>query len=150
MKNVWKWLVIAACGVGLLVAIERMNIVTASDDQPSYGQSGDTADRLARVAEKLERLLDRIDMRRGPGGPPPHGDHAGPPPGRPLHEPGEWGGPPRGPHRELPPEVRERMQQAREEMKERMEKARERFQELEARVKTLEADVERLKAGRSS
>lgn len=155
MSSLWKWLGIAACGIGLLVAFDRMNMVTASDDQPSYGRSGDIGDKIDRLADKLDRLLDRMEQRRGPGGPPPHGDRdqAGPPRGRPDHPEHmphgrpEWGGPPRGPHRELPPEVRERMQQARAEMKERMEKARERFEQLEGRVKSLEAEVERLKAG---
>lgn len=154
MKNIWKWLGLAACGIGLLVAIDRMNVVTASEDQPAYERTADVSEKLDRIAEKLDRFLDRMESRRGPGGPPPHGrppraehdDHGddGPHHGRP-----EWGGPPRGPHREMPPEVRERMQHAREEMKERMEKAREKFRELEERVKTLEAEVERLKTARA-
>ena len=152
MKNVWKWLGLAACGIGLLVAIDRMNVVTASEDQPAYERPADVSEKLDRITEKLDRFLDRMESRRGPGGPPhqrpdrgpDHGQHRGP-----EHDRPEWGGPPRGPHRDLPPEVRERMQQAREEMKERMEKARERFQQLEERVKTLEAEVERLKAARA-
>lgn len=161
MNSAWKWLGAAACGLGLLVVVDRMNRVAASEDRPSYERSGDSADRLDRIAEKLDRLLDRMESSRGPGGPPPHGDHFLPPHGRPHHghdrgqhrgpedDRPEWGGPPRGPHRELPPEVRERMQEARAQMKERMEKAREKFQELEDRVKSLEAEVERLKAARS-
>jgi len=152
MNSLWKWCGLAACGLGLLVGLDRMSFVTAAEDRPSFERPGDTSDRLDRISAQLERLLDRMEMRRGPGGPPPHGDHAGPPrgPGRDGHEGHrgrpEWG----GPQRELPPEVRERMQQAREEMKERMEKAREKFRELEDRVKALEAEVERLKAGRTS
>ena len=134
MKNIWKWLGLAACGIGLLVAIDRMNVVTASEDQPAYERTADVSEKLDRIAEKLDRFLDRMESRRGPGGPPHQ---------RPDH------GPNHGHHRELPPEVRERMQHAREEMKERMEKAREKFRELEERVKTLEAEVERLKAARA-
>lgn len=156
MNSVWKWVGIAACGLGLLVAVDRINTVTAADDRPSYGRSGDIGEKIDRLADKLDRLLERMEHRRGPGGPPPHGDrdHAGPPRERPDHHEHrhhgrpDWGGPPRGPHHELPPEVRERMQQARAEMKERMEKARERFQELEVRVQSLEDEVEQLKAGR--
>lgn len=148
MNNLWKWCGAAVCGLGLLVGLGQINRVTA-EDRPAYERSDDSDDRLDRIASQLERLLDRMEMRRGPGGPPPHGDHAGPPrgPGHDGHHGRpEWG----GPHRELPPEVRERMQQAREDMKERMEKAREKFRELEERVKTLEAEVERLKAARTS
>lgn len=141
MNRLWKWCGLAICGIGLMVGLDRMNRVTAAEDRPAYERSGDTTDRLDRISMQLERLLDRLEARRGPGGPPPN---------RPGHEPGDWGGMPRGPHPELPPEVRERMQQAREEMKERMEKAREKFRELEDRVKTLEAEVERLKAGPAS
>ena len=128
MKNVWKWLGLAACGIGLLVAIDRMNVVTASEDQPAYERTADVSEKLDRIAEKLDRFLDRMEARRGPGGPPhqrpDHGPDRGPEHGHhrgPEHDSPEWGGPPRGPHRDLPPEVRERMQQAREEMKERME-----------------------------
>lgn len=144
MKSPWNWLGLAACGIGLLVAIDRVNVVTASEDQPAYERSADVSDKLDRIAEKLDRFLDRMETRRGPGGPPPHGR---PHHGRPPHEEfGDHGD--ERPHRELPPEVRERMHQARGEMKERMEKAREKFRELEERVKTLEAEVERLKAAR--
>lgn len=134
MISAWKWLGAAACGLGLLVVVDRMNRVAAAEDAPSYERAGDGADRLDRIADKLDRLLDLMESRRGAGGPP--------------HDRPEWGGPPRGPHRELPPEVRERMHEARGEMKERMEKAREKFRELEERVKTLEAEVERLKTAR--
>ncbi|MFN5757583.1 MAG: hypothetical protein ACK54F_05115 [Planctomycetia bacterium] len=134
MNSVWKWLGAAVCGLGLLGIVDRMNVVTASEDQPGYERSADVSDKLDRIAERLDRFLDLMESRRGPGGPPPRGDHAGPP---------------RGPHRELPPEVRERMHEARAEMKERMEKAREKFRELEDRVKTLEAEVERLKTARA-
>jgi hypothetical protein len=151
MNSAWKWLAGAACGLGLLVAVDRMNRVVAAEDRPSYEREGSSADRLDRIAEKLERLLDRMESRRGPGGPPHERPHPGHNHGQyrgPEHERPEWGGPPRGPHRELPPEVRERMQEARVQMKERMEKAREKFEELEERVKSLEAEVERLKVAR--
>ena len=163
MTSLWKWLGLAACGVGLLVAGNRMQVVTASEEGRSYGESDDSSDKLDRIAEKLDRLLNRIDGRMGPGGPhhgPDHARHHGRPPhDGPHHDRAEWGGPPRGPQRELPPEAREmlekrmqegreRMQQAREEMKERMEKAREKFRELEERVKSLEAEVEQMKAAR--
>lgn len=148
MNSAWKWLGAAACGLGLLVVVDRMNVVTASEDQPAYERSADVSDKLDRIAERLDRFLDLMESRRGPGGPPHDRPHRGPPQGPEDGRP-EWGGPPRGPHRELPPEVRERMQQAREEMKERMEKAREKFRDLEERVKTLEAEVERLKTARA-
>jgi hypothetical protein len=162
MNTFLKWLGIAACGIGVLAVIDHVNTVTASEDKPSYERAGDGGDRLDRIAEKLDRLLDRVESRRGPGGPPPHGDHAGPPQGRPHAGPHggpgpdggrpEWGPPSRGPrgpmHGQLPPEVRERMQEARKQMQDRMEKAREKFKELEERVKSLEAEVERLKASR--
>lgn len=135
MHGLWKWCGAGICGLGLLTVLAPASHV-AADDGPAYERPGDTNDRLDRISTQLERLLNRMEARRGPGpdGPP------GPPPGRP-----EWG----GPSRELPPEARERMQQAREEMKDRMEKAREKFRELEERVKTLEAEVERLKSGRN-
>lgn len=148
MNSAWKWLGAAACGLGLLVVVDRINRVAAAEDAPSYERAGDGGDRLDRIADKLDRLLDLIESRRGPGGPPHDRPHRGPPQGPEGGRP-DWGGPPRGPHRELPPEVRERMQEARAEMKERMEKAREKFRELEDRVKTLEAEVERLKTARA-
>lgn len=156
MNSVWKWVGLAACGLGLLVTFDRMTAVTAADDRPAYRRSDDIGDKIDRLADKLDRLLERMGQRGGHGGPPPRGgrDHAGPPRDRPDHPEHrhhgrpEWDGPHRGPHRELPPEVRERMQQARAEMKKRLEQARERFQQIEDRVKSLEAEVEQLKAGR--
>lgn len=154
MNTFFKWLGIAACGIGSLAVIDRINTVRAAEDRPSYERAGDGTDRLDRIADKLDRLLERMDGRMGPGGPPHDGPHReGPPRDRP-----EWGGPPRMP-REMSPEMRElieqrmhegreRMEKARGEIKERMEKAKERFEQLESRVKTLEAEVERLKAGK--
>lgn len=154
MKTFFKWLGIAACGIGVLAVIDHVNKVTASEDRPSYERAGDGGDRLDRIADKLDRLLERMEGRMGPGGPPNDGPHRdGPPRERP-----EWGGPPRMP-REMPPEMREmlekrmhegreRMEKARGEMQERMEKAKAKFQQLEERVKTLEAEVERLKSAK--
>ena len=154
MNTFFKWLGIAACGIGVLAVIDHLNTVTAAEDRPSYERAGDGGDRLDRIAEKLDRLLERMEGRMGPGGPPPDGPRReGPPRERP-----EWGGPPRMP-REMPPEVREmlekrmhdgreRMEKARGEMQERMEKAKAKFQQLEERVKTLEAEVERLKSAK--
>lgn len=163
MHSVWKWMGLAACGVGLVFVADRIHVVTAADDAPAYERPGETPDRLDRIAEKLDRLLERMEGRMGPGG-PHRGDRHGPPHDGPRgdgppHDRAEWGGPPPRMPRDVPPEVREmlerrmhqgreRMEQAREEMKERMEKARERFQQLEERVKALEAEVERLKAAR--
>lgn len=162
MTSLWKWAGLAACGVGLAVAANRMNVVTAAEDAPSHEKAAGSPDRLDRIAQQLERLLERMEGRMDPG--PPRGDRRGPPQdgphreGPPRDRP-EWGGhPPRMPH-EMPPEVRdmlekrmnegrERMQQARDEMKARMEQAREKFQHLEERVKALEAEVERLKAAK--
>lgn len=150
MKLFWKWLGLAACGVGLLVATDRMRVVTASEDGAAYDRGGDLGAKVDRLADKLDQLLGRMDGRMGRGG-PPHDDRGGR--SRGDHAPGpmhggrpEWGGPAGGPRGGMPPEMRERLEQARGAMQERMEKARERFQELEERVKTLEAEVKRLKA----
>jgi hypothetical protein len=150
MTHFWKWLGLAACGVGLLVATDRMRVVTASEEGAAYDRGGDLGAKVDRLADKLDQLLGRIDGRMGRGE-PPHGDHAGPPRGGREHGPmhggrPEWGGPSGGPRGGMPPEMRERLEQARGAMQERMEKARERFQELEERVKTLEAEVKRLRA----
>jgi hypothetical protein len=88
-----------------------------------------------RIAEKLDRLLNRIDGRMGPGGPhhgPDHARHHGRPPhdgpdrdrphhDRPHHDRAEWG----GPQRELPPEAREMLEKRMQEGRERMQQARE-------------------------
>ena len=173
MKSVWKWLAVAACGVGLLFAVDRFQLVSAAEDGPEYGQAagaGDALRKLDQIVEKLDRIADR--MGRGPrhDGPP----HDGPPPRRPRpHDAYEgqayddgprwdrprWGGPPERPRGEMPPEFREmmeqrmregreRMEEARREGRERMEKAKEKFRELEERVKSLEAEVAQLKAAR--
>jgi hypothetical protein len=163
MTSLWKWVGVAACGIGLAVAANRMGAVRAAEDAPAYERAGESSDRLDRIADKLDRLLERMDARMGPGG-----DRRGPPPGGPRAEgprhdgpPGdrpEWGSGPRMP-REMSPEMREmlekrmhegreRMEKAREDIKERMEKAKEKFQQLEERVKALEAEVERLKAAK--
>jgi hypothetical protein len=146
MKHFWKWLGLAACGVGLLVATDRVRYVTAAEEGMSYERGGDLGMKIDRLTDKLDQLFSRMDGRMGRSG-PGRGDQAGPPPrerergsmqaGRP-----EWGGPRGG----MPPEMRERLEQARGAMQDRMEKARERFQQLEDRVKSLEAEVERLKA----
>lgn len=164
MTSLWKWVGLAACGIGLTVIASRMHAVRAAEDGPTYERSGDSGDRLDRIADKLDRLLERIDGRMVPGGdrrgPPPGGAGAGGPHHDGPHHDGprgdrlDWGGPPR-----MPPEMREmlekrmhegreRMEKARGEMKERMEKAKEKFQQLEDRVTALEAEVERLKAAK--
>ena len=173
MKSVWKWLAVAACGVGLLFAVNRFELVSAAEDGPEYGQAaggGDALRKLDQIVEKLDRIVGR--MGRGPrhDGPP----HDGPPPRRPrphdayedhAYEDGprgdrpRWGGPPDRPRHEMQPEVREmmeqrmregraRMEEARREGRERMEKAKEKFRELEERVKSLEAEVAQLKAAK--
>lgn len=166
MQRFWKWIGVAACGFGLAVAVNRLNVVTAAEDGPARQRSGDSGDRLDRIADKLERLLDHLEGRMGPGGPPRRERHDPPhdgphPEGRlqgPGHERSEWSGPPRMPH-DVPPEMRgmlerrmnegrERLQQAREEMQERMDMAREKMEQLAARVKALEAEVGRLKAAK--
>ncbi|MFM8379530.1 MAG: hypothetical protein ACKOB1_09430 [Planctomycetia bacterium] len=161
MNSLWKWMGLAACGVGLVCVADRMHAVTAAEDAPAYERPGESPDRLDRIAEKLDRLLERMEGRMGPGG-PPWGDRRGPPhdgphPEGPPHDHREHGGPPPHMRRDIPPETREmlerrmregreRMEKTREEIKERMEKARARFEQLEERVKALEAEVERLKA----
>ena len=167
MTSLWKWAGVAACGIGLAVAANRMGAVRAAEDAPAYERAGESGDRLDRIADKLDRLLERMDGRMGPDGPPrgerrgpPHDGppHDGPPHDGPRGERREWGGGPRMP-REMSPEMREmlekrmhegreRMEKAREDIKERMEKAKEKFQQLEERVKALEAEVERLKAAK--
>jgi outer membrane murein-binding lipoprotein Lpp len=122
MKHFWKWLGLAACGVGLLVASERLHVVTASENGPAYERDGDLGAKIDRLADKLDQMSGRM--------------------GR--------GGPPGGPRGGMPPEMRERLEQARGAMQERMEKARERFQQLEDRVQSLEAEVERLKTSPQS
>ena len=153
MKHFWKWLGLAACGLGLLIVTDRMRVVTASEEGATYQRGGDLGAKVDRLADKLDQLLGRMDGRVGRGGPPPH-DHAAPPRGgheRGPMQPGgrpEWGGPQGGSRGGKPPEMRERFEQARNAMQQRMEQARERFQQLEERVKSLEAEVERMKASR--
>lgn len=164
MTHFWKWLGLAACGVGLLVATDRVREVTASEDGAAYERGGDLGGKIDRLTDKLDQLFSRMDGRMGRGGPPREGAmerergdrdrgdwdrghrERGPAPGG--HP--SWGGPAGGPRDAMrpgvPPEMRERLEQARGAMQERMEKARERFQQLEDRVKSLEAEVERLKA----
>ena len=150
MKHFWKWLGLAACGVGLLVVTDRVRHVTAAEEGATYERGGDLGGKIDRLTYRLDQLFSRMDGRMERGGPQrgvqaerPRGDrehspmHAGRP---------EWGGPAGGPRGGMPLEMRERLEQARGAMQERMEKARERFQQLEDRVKSLEAEVERLKA----
>jgi hypothetical protein len=131
MTTLWKWLAVAGCGVGLLVATDRLRIVQADDPAPAYERSegGDSLDRLERIVEKLGRVVNRMEH----AGPHPHGrpPHDMPPREH-RHHPGP--GPMRG---EMPPE-----------MKDRMEKARARFKEMEERIEKLEAEVAELKAGK--
>ena len=70
MNTFWKWLAVAGCGVGLLVAADRLRVVRADDDAPAYDRSGggDSLDRLDRIVEKLGRVVERMEH----GGPPPH------------------------------------------------------------------------------
>jgi outer membrane murein-binding lipoprotein Lpp len=164
MKHFWKWLGLAACAMGLVVATGRMRAVTAADDDgATYERAGDLGAKVDRLADKLEQLLGRMER-----GGPPRGDQPRPPQGGPRH-----GGPHTGEHGEhgghdhrpmpggrpawrglpggspgVPPEMRERFEDARRAMQERMEKARQRFEQLEQRVKSLEAEVERLKASK--
>jgi hypothetical protein len=155
MKHFWKWLGLAACGAGLLVATDRVRHVTAAEEGMSYERGGDLGAKVDRLADKLDQLLGRM----GRGGPPHDGPGRRGPPERASER--EWGerehgsmqgGRPErgGPRGGMPPEMRERLEQARGAMQERMEKARERFQQLEDRVKSLEAEVERLKTSRQS
>jgi hypothetical protein len=173
MKTAWKWLAVAACGLGLLFAVNRFALVSAAEEGPEYGQAADGGDamrKLDRIVEKLDRIVERMGRAPRHDGPP----HDGPPPRRPHPHDGyegygsedgpgwdrqRWGGPPERPRHEMPPEVREmmeqrmregraRMEEARREGRERMEKAKEKFRELEERVKSLEAEVAQLKAAR--
>ncbi|MEY3205894.1 MAG: hypothetical protein RLZZ21_2225 [Planctomycetota bacterium] len=156
MNTFWKWLAVAGCGVGLLVAADRLRVVRADDDAPAYDRSGggDSLDRLDRIVEKLGRVVERMEH----GGPPPHdrpphrrpphdGDHPrgehgdmrhGRPPHGHRHHSGPGFGPGPGPMwGEMSPE-----------MKERMEKARAKFKEMEERIAKLEAEVAELKAAK--
>lgn len=145
MTHFWKWLGLAACGVGLLVATDRVREVTASEDGAASERSGDLGAKIDRLTDKLDQLFSRMEGRMGRGGPPREGGME-----RERGDRPSWGGPAGGPRDAMrpgmPPEMRERLEQARGAMQERMEKARERFQQLEDRVKSLEAEVERLKA----
>jgi len=169
MTSFWKWLAVAGCGVGLLVAADRLRDARADEEGGSYRRAadGDAMQRLDRIVEKLDAIVDRMGQG-GPGGRPHAGrppyDHGRPPRdedsarehhgpyhdghGRPPHDrphPGRF-------FAEMPPEVREamekRMKEGRERMEEvrkRMEQAREKFQEMEERIRKLEAEVAALK-----
>jgi hypothetical protein len=115
MTTLWKWLAVAGCGVGLLVATDRLRIVQADDPAPVYEQSGggDSLDRMEHAGPH-------------PHGRPPHDM----PPREHRHHPGP--GPMRG---EIPPEMKDRMEKARARFKE-ME---ERIEKLEAEVAELKA-----------
>lgn len=176
MNPLWKWLAVAGCGVGLLVAVDRLRVVRADDDAAEYERSrGDSLDRLDRLVEKLGRVVERMEH----GGPPPHrrpphdgdgprGEHGRPPRG-PRHHP-ERGADP-GPQwselspelkerrekrlEELPPEVRaqveKRMEEGRRrmgEMKDRLEQARAKFKEMDERIAKLEGEMAELKTGK--
>lgn len=132
MHAFWKWLAVAGCGVGLLVAADRLRIVRADDEGGVYERTadGDSLDRLERIVEKLGRAVERMEHAR------PHGrpEHDRPPHHRPPHGPHR--GPGMGPMGgEMPAEWRERV-----------EKAREKFREMQQRIEKLEADVAALKA----
>lgn len=169
MYAFWKWLAVAACGVGLMVAADRLTVVRADDGGSSERSgSGDALDRLDRIVEKLDKVVERMGRGAPPGRPPRDDDRPehggmrrGPHPHGPHHGPGPMWGEPSPEMRErmerrleeLPPEVRERMERRMEEgrarmeeMKERMEQARKKFREMEERIAKLEAEVERLKA----
>ena len=156
MNTFWKWLAVAGCGVGLLVAADRLRVVRADDDAPAYDRSGggDSLDRLDRIVEKLGRVVERMEH----GGPPPHDR---PPHRRPPHD----GDPPRGEHGDMrhgrPPHGHRHHSGPgfgpgpgpmwggmSPEMKERMEKARAKFKEMEERIAKLEAEVAELKAAK--
>jgi uncharacterized coiled-coil protein SlyX len=148
MNAFWKWLAVAGCGAGLLVAVDRLRVVRADDDAPAYERSGggDSLDRLDRIVDKLGRVVDRME-HPGPHGRPPHGR----PPRdgeRPEHGPMHHGSMhdgrhPHGPHHGPGPMWGEMSP----EMKDRMEKARAKFKEMEERIEKLEAEVAELKAG---
>ncbi|MGB8855025.1 MAG: hypothetical protein WCC69_15835 [Pirellulales bacterium] len=175
MHTFWKWLAVAGCGVGLLVAADRLRTVRADDDAPAYERSGggDSLDRLDRIVEKLGRVVERMEH----GGPPPHdrplhrrpphdsdgprGEHSRPPHGH-RHHPGPGFGPGPGPMwgemspemkermekrlEELPPEVRERVEKRMEEGRKRMEEMRDRMEKARAKFKEMEERIEKLEA----
>jgi hypothetical protein len=60
--------------------------VRAAEDLPAYERAGESSDRLDRIADKLDRLLERMEGRMGPGG-PPRGERRGPPAGPPHDGP---------------------------------------------------------------
>lgn len=171
MHSLWKWFGLAVCGVGLLVIGNRTHAVTAAEETPSYGRPGSEADRLERITERLDRLLERMEGRMGPGGPPQGGrrgpphegsgaeghppagpHHDGPPPpeghgqghGRPMG----WGAP--RPSAELPPEAREMLERRMSEGRERMQQAREeikqRFEQAKEKFQQMEARLKALEA----
>lgn len=171
MNAFWKWLAVAGCGVGLLVAVDRLRMVRADDDAPAYARSegGDSLDRLERIVEKLGRVVERMEH----GGPPPHDR---PPHDRPPHDGdgprGEPGRPPHG-HRhhaahgpgpmwdemsperkerierwleELPPEVRERAEKRMEEGRRRMAEMKDRMEQARARFREMEERIAKLES----
>jgi hypothetical protein len=172
MNTFWKWLAVAGCGVGLLVAVDRLHAVRADDDAPAYERSGsgDSLDRLDRIVEKLGRVVERMEH----GGPPPHrrpphdgdgprGEHSRPPHGH-RHHPGPGPGPGFGPGpmwgemspemkermekrlEELPPEVRERVERRMEEGRARMEEMKDRMEKARAKFKEMEGRIEKLES----
>jgi hypothetical protein len=153
MNAFWKWLAVAGCGVGLLVAADRLRVVRADDDAPAYDRSGggDSLDRLDRIVEKLGRVVARMEH----GGPPPHdrpphdgdhprGEHGDMRHGRPPHGHRHHSGPGFGPG----PGPGPMWGGMSPEMKERMETARAKFKEMEERIEKLESEVAELKAGK--
>lgn len=168
MASFWKWLAVAGCAVGLLVAADRVRDARADEDGGAHRRAdGDALQRLDRIVEKLDAIVDRMGQGGRPyPGRPPH-DHGRPPRGeesaREQHgpRPDDRGHPPHDrPHpgrffAELPPEVREQMEQRMregrermEEVRKRMEQARDKFQEMESRIRKLEAEVAELKVAR--
>lgn len=163
MHSFWKWLVVAGCGVGLVVAVDRLRDARADEDRGGYGRSadGDALRRLDRIVEKLDAIADRMAQGGHEGRPHP----GRPPHARDGHPRDEQQGPPHDrPHpgrirAEMPPEMREamekRMQEGRqwmqegrermEEVRKRMEQARDKFKEMEERILKLEAEVKALK-----
>ena len=69
MKHFWKWLGLAACGVGLLVVTDRVRHVTAAEEGATYERGGDLGGKIDRLTDRLDQLFSRMDGRMERCGP---------------------------------------------------------------------------------
>jgi len=100
MNIALKWLAVAGSLVVLTGVAGRMHFARGADEGPAPErrlEAGDTAGRLDRLIEKLDRVVDRMQAeRRGPPDRPQHGGPGGPGGRRGPGERGERGPEERG------------------------------------------------------